>query len=289
MFQGGSYGTYLIWLLNMLFTNQQLYDPFIKTTGSSHNIKNLKHIVNVDEWLKNPWTPDDCVFVKVHPKQEGPHSLLNNAICLTNYFGKSILVYPSTDTYLLNANNYVYKIWDDLWDGPLKYINKDNFYENFPIDRNTKLSDAPQWMIREWLSYNFFNSLNSQIEWFLPDTFSHHNCLVLFIDDILYDTSNMLLKVQNFLDLPFEKNIEQILPYHNKNIKAQKFLHQDKLAQTIITAVQDKNNHVTWKSTDLSLITESYIQQWLRNNNYDFKCNNLNKFPTSTEDLLKLL
>jgi hypothetical protein len=288
IYQGGSYGTYLCWLLKMLFSDQSLYDPFILEKGNSHNTQVSR--IDICKWLEDNESYDHSTdFIKVHAKKDETHSLKSNLEQLTSYFKKSILIYPRDSSYLLHSNNYVYKIWDDLWAGPLKYINLDNLYDNFPVKKFTNPHDVPTYIIREWLSINFFDSMNSQIEWFLPDHISNPNCLILFIDDLLYDLPGTMNKIKNFLQLPYTKNINDILPYHKKNLNAQKFINQDRLATDITESISTNRLDLSWKQQDLTLITEAWIEQWLRCNGYDFKNFQLNNFPTSTAELMKFL
>ena len=288
IFQGGSYGTYLLWVLTMLFTDEKLHDPFVKNTGPSHNMHNVRSL-DINVWLDDNDTLVSGMFLKVHAKLKNYHSLLDNITKLTSHFGKSILIYPSYDTYLLNSNNYVYKIWDDLWTGPLGYIDKENLYNNFPITRGTPLEEVPVWIIREWLSYNFFNAINDQIEWGLPGRLKNDNCLIIYIDELLYRLPTTIAKIQHFLEMPLTKDINSILPYHDKNLSLQKYLGQDKLASDIINSIKENTELLTWNQSDLTIITESWIQQWIRNAGYDFKCFELNQFPTTSKKLIQLL
>ena len=288
IFQGGSYGSYLIWLLKMLFSDEKLYSPFELKKGNSHRVK--LHSIDIHQWLADHTVCDHTQnFVKVHAKIKSSDSLESNLTRLTDYFGRSILIYPSRQTYLLHSNNYVYKIRDDLWSGSLAYMDVNNLYNNFPVDRSVSLPNVPRYIIREWLSFNFFNSMNSQIEWYLPDRITHTNCLILFIDDLLYDLEKSLGIVKNFLQLPYTKDIKCILPYHKENLSAQKFLKQDQLAIDIINSVQTRQLDLCWKADDLTIITEAWIEQWLRQQGYHFKNFQLDNFPTSAAQLVDLL
>ena len=72
--------------------------------GNSHKLKNLV-TVDIDTWLSNPSDINNVLFFKNHPKTKHSHSLTNNVDQLTSYFKKSILLYPSKNTYLLHSNN----------------------------------------------------------------------------------------------------------------------------------------------------------------------------------------
>jgi hypothetical protein len=288
IFQGGSYGSYLSWLLESVFTHETLYDPFVSSTGSSHNLKNPRRL-RIDDWLKNPKNFSKVPFLRVHPKEEKYHSFLDNTNKLTEYFGKSILIYPSRNDYLLHSNNYVYKIWDNFWTGPLKYIDRDNLYNNFPVAKDTPIDQVPTWIIREWLSYNFIGMIDDTLEWFLPDRLHNKNCLIIYINQLLYHLPETIVKIQNFINMPLIKDIDDVMPYHKKNISLQKYLNQDSISADIISAIKNNDQSLTWDKNSLTIITECWIQHWIRNAGYDFKCNKLNNFPTTSKALIQLL
>lgn len=288
IYQSGSYGTYLSWVLYMLFTDDQLHDPFNEKTGNSHNAQKISRI-DIKSWLQNNSLHPNTLFPLVHPKIDDQMSFGNNVTDLTSYFGKSILIYPSRDNYLLHLNNHVFKINENFWKGPFFYVDKNDFYNNFPVAPGTPLEEIEPWIVREWLSYNFFNALDMQLEWFLLDRYQNENCLIIFIDDLLYNFETTVAKIKNYINMPMTKSIESILPYHQKNVSLQKFLKQDELANKIVTAIQDNNESIVWDQNQLSIITESWIQRWIRNAKYDFKCHGLNQFPTTSKELLKFL
>lgn len=289
IFQQGSYGTYLLWVLQMLFTNKEFYNPFDSTTGSSHYIQQTQES-GLDVWLENHSCFDDRDFFRIHPKIKQSHSFLDNTHKITAHYKKSILVYPSKNTYLLHIHNYVFKIWcKDIWSGPLGYLNKNDLYDNFPVKKDTPLEQVPPWIIREWLSYNLFNSMDEYLEWYLPDQFSRPDCLTIFIDELLYSLPETVNKLENFFSMSVIKDISNIVEYHKVNLASQKHLTQDNTASLIIDSIKNQDTSLTWNSTDLTFITESYIQQQIRNLGYDFKCAGLNQFPTTSRELIKLL
>lgn len=288
IYQGGSYGTYLMWVLQMLFTDEKLYNPFDSTTGSSHYIKQIPPI-RIDTWLDNHSCYKGENFFRIHPKVKNSHSMLDNTNKLTSYYKKSILIYPSKNTYLLHIHNFVFKIWKDLWTGPFGYIDKKNLYDNFPVEKDTPIEQVPPWIIREWLSYNFFSAINDQIEWYLPDQFSRPDCLIIFIDELLYRLPETVRRLENFIGVSILKDMSDIIEYHNVNMLLQKHLTQDSTASSIINAIKHQDTSLTWNPKDLTFVTESYIQRWLRDSGYDLKCNGLNQFPTTSMELIKLL
>lgn len=288
MYQGGSYGSYLTWVLQMLFTDNKMYDPQ-QRYGDSHLLKNIYTLEDIDSWVESPHPVPVDFFFRVHPKTLEHHSLYNNAKKLTDYFGKSVMLYPSKNTYLLHSNNYTYKIWEDFWNGPLAYMDRNNLYENFPVSRETKLEDVPSWIVREWLSYNFFNSMDAQLEWFLPDRFKSDKCLIIFIDELLYDLNNTINRIREFVNIDFVKPFDTIIPHHQTNLSRQQYIYQDCIANTIVESVVNNDIEYNWESKNLTIITQAWVQCELRNKGYDLKCNELNFFPTSTRRLIELL
>ena len=68
----------------------------------------------------------------------------------------------------------------------------------------------------------------------------------------------------------------------------QKYLHLDLLCEKILDNFFN-NKPYCWNSKDLTIISQAYIQKKLRDNGYELQCYNLNDFPTSTENIKKIL
>ena len=199
-----------------------------------------------------------------------------------------LIAYPDPGSYLLNINNYMYKIWDDLWSGPLKYINKDDIYNNFAVAPGTPLVDINRAIIREYLSFNVFPSWESQVDWFLPDQLRNTQCHYVYLNDLLYRPVETLDRIKKFCNLIWTKDVGSVLDIHYQNLKAQKFLTQDLLANSILSAINNKQNF-EWQSQDLTLITEAWIQCALRKQGKELQCDQLSVFPTSVYELAKYI
>ena len=294
LYNGGSYGSYLHWLIYSMTFDGELFEPFTKK-GTSHEFDRLidddhAHLIGsptIEELLTMP-NEQIPPLVKIHPKTQQSESLVENINLLLEKVEKLIIVYPDKDSYLLNINNYVYKIWDDLWSGALGHMRKQDLYDNFPVSPDTKLEDIPRWVVREYLSYNLFDAWEDQVEWYLPQQYQHPNCHYVFVNNLLYQPINTLDTIRQFADLSWVRDPQEILPFHEKNIVLQKYIEQDHIARTILTNLID-NDFCSWSADEITIITEAWIQRSLRDHGYNFKCHGLDQFPCNTIDLTTLL
>jgi hypothetical protein len=190
---------------------------------------------------------------------------------------------------LLNINNYYTKIWKDWWierlTDPVFY---NNLFDNFPISKDTPISDIPVWIKREILSFNLMTSWFSQVEWYHPDTWTHSRCQLVLVNELLYDFRNTIIKLQNFCNLDFKKSVDDMIPYHNEMMALQRWLTQDQLCNKIIDSIT-LNQVFDWSDQELPLPSQSWIQWQLRNLGYEIQCHGLDIFPTNTTQLVDLL
>lgn len=288
-FNGGSYGSYLLWLLWTLTTDNDIVAPFIKEKSNSHefykqaadNILKLNPNDLLSEKINS-----DAKFIMVHPKISAEDNVADSLDILVNALGKTVLVYPTPETYLLNINNSFSKIYDSFWEALLEYIDIRDIYNNYPDIDSTPLEQLPLWIVREFLSLNMFDSWEDQVDWYLPDYYNNKQVHIVKIEDILYNVENTLTKIKEFYNLQWTKPIDSIMPYHKTNISLQKNLTQDRLCKQILDSFFS-NTDFSWNSGDLTVISEAYIQKQLRDNGYSLRCYNLNVFPLNTVELRK--
>ena len=292
-FNGGAYGSYLTWILSMLTTQQKLFEPFDYNLGNSHKLSKIAHnyIFDITKEIndkKDVYVPEKSRIVRLHPKIYSYSSMQENIEDVVNVFGKTLLVYPSKSTYLLNIHNFLTKIWGDLHTSLLQYINLSDIYENYPNANGIEFNSLPNWIMREYMSYNVFASWEDQVEWYFPDQYENKNVHLITIEDILYNTREMIEKIKIIYNLTYTKSLDVIIPYHKKNIKLQKYLDQDKISNDILDALFT-NKNMEWDPQSLTIISESFIQKKLRDSGYELKCHNLNAFPNTIFDLKRLV
>ena len=290
-YNGGSYGSYLLWLLWTLTSDNDIVNPFNKENGNSHEFykyaRNDILPLNPNDLLNNI-SVSKAKFIKVHPKIHATDNVANTMDTLVDKFGQAILIYPSHNTYLLNINNFFSKIWTNLWESLLTYINVNDIYDNYPDAQGLELEQLPIWLVREYLSFNVFSSWESQVDWYLPDYYSNKDVHLVKIEDILYNTKSVLQNIKQMYNLEWTKSIESIMPYHNTNLNLQKNLKQDQICNQILNSIFSDTNF-SWSGNDLTLISEAYLQKKLRDSGYDLRCHNLNTFPTTTTQLKEII
>jgi hypothetical protein len=285
LFNGGAYGTYLEWCLTSLSTSDELLSPF-KNNGNSHNFKGT-HLHNMQGWRQYRSGPDHSKFVRLHPKTEQNHSIKDHLDEILQSVDRVIFLYPDTDSVLLNLNNWVDKVRENWWWYTFNYdIDPEKLYKNWPVPPETSIQDIDLWIRREFLSMYLIPSWRSQVEWYFPDRWQSPWCRYVFIKNLLHDFENTLADLVDFLQLKIQRPISALLPYHEQNIKLQKFINQDKICNHIIDSIQN-DKFITWDA--LPVVSEAWIQWRLRELGYEIRCHGLDTFPTTSVQLKELL
>ena len=198
-----------------------------------------------------------------------------------------IIPYIDHSTYLLGIHNYLYKIWNDMWTGALAYVNRENLEKGWGVDTTVDLNIIPRWILREHHSMNIFNSWENQCGWFAPTKFSKINCQYVFISDLFYNFLSTIESIKQFLGVEWIRDPIELLPYHKINISNQQYKNQDIIATQILQSVSN-NVNFTWNAGDITLYTEAFVQRALQQQDIMLKCNGLNVFPTSTNELIEV-
>lgn len=284
-FNGGTYGTYLEWCLTTLSSTEKIVPPFT-SIGNSHAFKG-NHIVNIDRWKAFKIENRLDQFARLHPKHHQHESLDDNMNYLCDTADSVVYLYPDKDSILFQLNNFTYKIWQDWWAHSFdSEIHVDKIYKNWPVSRDTEISNIPTWIKREFLSLYLMPAWFDQVEWYHPDRWSHPKCCVVKVNQLLHDFENTINRVKIHCNLQFKKDVGELLPYHQQNLKLQKYINQDQLCNQIISAVV--NNQVfEWEK--LTLTSESWLQWELRNCGFEIRCHGLDMFPTNSVQLKELL
>jgi hypothetical protein len=290
MFNGGSYGSFLHFVLDNL--NKEKIDnlPFTLDNGNSHNfIRNTLQLSKTNEFVVNRQT--NSKFIKYHPKQYKEQMLSNEITRLANLTNKSILIYPSKNDMLLVINNFYFKIWNKWFeDGELnndpyeKQIFFNNLHNNWDIPKNTNFNDIPRWIQREFLSFYLFPAWNDHYEWNMLEWYTHPNLHIITVSDLLYNFKKTIETTAIFCEIGI-KNIQLMTEVHKKMLGIQSHLNKDTTCSNIL------NNYINgtvYHYKELSVIDEAWIQYELRNRGYEIKCDKLDKFPTNTNRLKKI-
>jgi hypothetical protein len=285
-FNCGSYGTFIEWCLNY-FSNKDFPQklPFINN-GSSHNYAGNQLVTfdNLKAFVENP-TSDRNSIVRFHPKVFEDERIIDNMRFVAEHFNKVIFLHPTKNSMIWNINNKFDKNFDEDW----LLFNKEQILENLSHWEVSSLDGIEIWKLREFLSLyiydqhiaesglNLLNDLKTEFK----------NILFVPLEDLrdkfkqtintLFDYSELNLINQDKIEVIFDNWIN--CQYHK---------NKDNLVNKITTAIVD-NVDLSWSNENLSIIDESFIQMKLYNKGIKIKCFNLNKFPTSTNELKPFL
>jgi hypothetical protein len=289
IFQGGSYGSTLHYILNNISFDNATPLPF-GMNGNSHNFKYNSVLLN-----KNlAYEINHCTnskFIKYHPKTTKEQSLPIEITRIVSNVDKAILIYPSPNHRLLVINNYYLKVWKNWFEGDIiggdaeeKKIFTDNLYLNWDIPLNTPFVNIPRWIQREFISLYLFMAWNSQYEWNLLDHYSHPKLHVITTHDFLYNFESTIRSTALMCGINTD-NIDNMQIVHNKMMLLQQNLDSDDIYNNIIN---NFINNTDYKFGKLSIVDEAWIQYELRNIGVEIQCNNLNVFPNTVADLKKI-
>jgi len=286
-FNGGGYGTYLEWVLTTLATGIPITAPF-GINGNSHRFYgNHANDIHSSLWKAVASKEKSCLFVRLHPKTHQHEVLDNNLNQILDVAEKVIYLYPDSDSVLLNINNFYSKIWKEWWSVRLSDpVFADNLYSNWPVNRDTPVTQIPIWIKREILSFNLMPSWFDQVEWYHPGRWHHARCQLVLTNELLYNFESTIQKLQKFCNLEFKKNIADLVPLHDTMLSLQPYLSQDQLCHNIVNHTLT-NQLFEWR--DIPLPSQSWVQWKLRKLGYEIRCYGLDMFPTNSVQLRELL
>jgi hypothetical protein len=141
--------------------------------------------------------------------------------------------------------------------------------------------DMQIWELREWFSI-FYPSWVS--EWIDSPSLVTANWLTVSNLDILNYPYQEFKKIIDFCNLTQDTGLNEFAAMWRA--KQQYIIDEFELLDQIVSSVLSQHG-ISWDK--LNIIAESIIQQRLRSKGYEIMCDGLNTFPTSSEDLYKLL
>lgn len=162
---------------------------------------------------------------------------------------------------------------------------------NLTAWNKTSIYDFDIWDLRELLSFYWFTRSQGQIAaW---DIIKTNN------PDIKVISISALRSQENFIKtvrlaaqhVGVQANAvawEKLKQTYDQWASLQLHINKDALCNKIVNSII-KTESLDWSDTELSIIDEAYIQKTLYDAGIDIKCNNLNVFPTNTQDFIPLL
>ena len=143
---------------------------------------------------------------------------------------------------------------------------------------------VPRWIMREWCSFWITDVLDYSYN---SDAYSKINSTVrLSTQDIFENWMESFAQLALRLNLDLTVDANTIQKQHEQFLKLQKF-HNIQLRCN--QYVDDVINGVDSSATLYSIFDEAYIQQLLRQHNIEIRCNELDVFPTTTQQLRTLM
>lgn len=282
LFTGGSYGTYLEYILDTYSsygTNCSGSLPF-DSRGSSHGYRGN----HIDDWDSYKQSKNYTNFVRWHPKQDHTNAnQLPKIYEILEDVSKLILIYPEKKSHVLCINN----IFDKYFKSDIQLFLRErglniNSFDNWDIQAR-QLKDIPLWIVREYLSMFLVPAFESELDWDIrPDLPS--NVHIITVGNLLYNFSHVLEEITNEFDITFNQKAYDI---HSKMLKLQKHLHKHDIIERIVNSVTHGYDY-DWRNEQLTILDESIIQYELRSKGIEIKCYQLNIFPTNARDLSSL-
>lgn len=262
----GCYGTYIARCLHHYTSQDDKYCLDFDTNGSSHAFREIKS--NTRKTSLTHWQ---------HPRSATPDGA--NTIIITgeahhylDYFDNQF--YKNSHGDLIEYLTSVFgleKIQQHLKEGW-------NYNELFDIR-------TPQWILREYCSYSITNTwlqgYNNEKYLAIPHVYSFC-CEDLWTVNMWQLINTLTTALSQKIHAPetiVQQNHQTFLmcqQYHGMQLRCEQF-------------ATDTINGVDSKSPCVSIFDEAYVQHILRKQGYEIHCDNLDQFPTSSNQLAKII
>lgn len=285
VFNGGSYGTFVEWCLNLFSDQNFSYNLPFTDSGNAHRFIG-NHLFDVEGCKKYINGNDNFQFVRTHLYNKKNDNLLKNLNLVSQNFQKIIYLTPSYETIAWNINNKFDKLFPNGW---LNETKKTFEKQLLKWGNYTDHNAMKPWELREFLSFFLFKAhVNEAGMKKIPHIIDNYkNVNVIYIDELKNDfegTINKLLKYCQLIPVNMDK-----IPIVYENWKAcQIHIDKDEIIKNIVDSVVNGIDF-SWRETSLTLVDEALIQYYLRQHKIEIKCYNLNDFPKNTEELRKYL
>ena len=283
LFSGGSYGTYLEYLLNT-WTDQgsnldQSTLPFTDQ-GSAHGYVG-QHLINLQGWQQYLSQSKFYKFVRLHPKTLKSENINNNIAEIADSVKHLILITVDPNSELTVLNNYYSKVWTNWIQTQFAdFIDPDAIYQHWPVELGTNINEIPKWILREFFSYYLMPAWQDQTR--VDQHNLPNNVINVTVNNLLQNFQPTFDQILSQCELVCNTNLDHI---HNAMLQGQKFLHNQQHCEDIVNAVKNHSN-CEYRSTQLTFVDEVWIQWQLRNLGIELACHDMNQFPRSLSELM---
>jgi hypothetical protein len=265
LFRPGCYGTFLTKCLYKLTDLNEYRDRDFSfdAHGSSHDYRQIvskeKSIVcGHDETLNIEETDKVIVILPLIEHQLD---------YFDNQFRKQEKEHLCKYIHLLYPNDEIEKKLSQNWNYPHQ------------LDNHT-----PQWILREWCSFWIKDCLSRSYDALRYEKFTNAN--KINTQNIFENLADVIFLLAEKLNLKVLVGVDEMNSIQKKFVDAQQ-LHniQKKCVAWVDDVIENRNS----TSPCLTIFDQSYVQHLLREKGYEIRCNELNAFPSSAEELRALI
>jgi hypothetical protein len=144
---------------------------------------------------------------------------------------------------------------------------------------------TPRWILREWCSFWLTDAWNDSYS--VKNYSSISNSIPINSTQLVENFDTVFYKLIRDLKLTLTVDLDIINQTHSKFFIKQRFYNSQLKCQQWVNKVFD-----TTESAEITFDTifdESYIQYLLRSRGFEIECNELNQFPSQTNELKKII
>jgi hypothetical protein len=274
LFPVGAFGSTMEYALRNFSNELQSIEASILDTGSMHSYKKEFHPTTIDGLgqIKN------CtIATPVYPGHDylDPVTTVQKITEKISAEQKLILIHFNTPEQVYRNYLFAYYKATGFLDEVLK---------NKPLIWNsayTCVSDMQIYELREALSFVLDNTDN----YLQIPAHARDNWLYVTPDDILYNFKNTVITMLDYCNLTLNSSGDIDNFYLKWFEKQQYIINEFQTIQMILKSLQGQS--CQWSS--LSIMGEAIIQYILRKQGIEMACYGLNQFPTSTEELKRVM
>jgi hypothetical protein len=254
--------------------------------GSMHGFIHQAHLQNTQLFFDyfNNQQPCNNIATILYPKKD------LDLVAMIDYISgkkfaqsKNILIYCddfdfAEQNLLFQYHKIAFGHTEDQYFKIFTDLDTIDFTKWFTADSD--LPGIQSWQFREWFSLFYPGMINTWLH--VPK--KNDNFLTISSKEILFNTQSALEKIIDFCNLTLDKDL---VPFVAKWQSGQQYILQE--YKTVCKIVQATVNKKYYSWSDLNIIAEAIVQQKLRQQGFEIKCDALNVFPTNSLDLNRLL
>ena len=274
MFPAGAFGSTMEYALRNFSNELPSIEATVLDNGNMHSFNKEFHPKTVDNWDQvDNWN----IATPVYPGLDylNPVTTVQQIKNKISAEQKLILIHFDTaDQVYRNCLFAYYKTHKFL-----EYTLKDKPPQWNP--KYTCVADMQPYELREALSF----SLGEVTDYLQVAAQSQPNWLCVTPDDILYNFKNTVITMLDYCDLTLDSKCDIDGFYATWFEKQQYVVDEFQTIQMILKSLQGRP--CEW--SPVSIMGEAIVQHVLRTQGIEIACYNLNQFPTTTQELTRIL